>query len=281
MVTNPQHTSPLPTVLLAAFDGWNDAGSAASSAIDHLAREWEAFTVDTFDPEDYHDFQVNRPITMIDDDGVRRLEWPDTTVSVARTPMGRRVVFVQGVEPSLRWRSYCEEILQAAHEHGAELIIGVGALLADTPHTRPIPVHRTSDSPQVQEEFEIEAADYEGPSGIVGVLAQLAIEDQIPSISVWAAVPHYVAQPPSPKATLALLGAIEETLGEPLPTADLLEEARAWQRGVDELAEQDPEISDYVRQLEEAKDTSELPEATGEAIAREFERYLRRRDDRP
>lgn len=278
-MTTPEHASPPPTVLIAAFDGWNDAGSAATAAVDLMAEEWGAQTVDTFDPEDYHDFQVNRPITIVDDDGMRRLDWPDTTVSLALTPQGRRVVFVQGVEPSLRWRSYCEEIIDAARSHGVGMLISVGALLADTPHTRPIPVHRTSDDPRVQSELGIGSSDYEGPSGIVGVLSHLALEQGIPSVSVWAAVPHYVAQPPSPKATLSLLGAIEETLGEPVPTGELLEDSRAWQRGVDELADQDPEISEYVRQLEEAKDTSELPEASGEAIAREFERYLRRRDD--
>lgn len=179
----------------------------------------------------------------------------------------------------MRWRRYCEEIIDAARRHEVGMVMSVGALLADTPHTRPIPVNRTSDDPRLQVEHGVDSSDYEGPAGIVGVLSQLAQSTGIPSISVWAAVPHYVAQPPSPKAALALLGAIEETLGESVPTGDLIEESRAWQRGVDELAEQDPEISEYVRQLEEAKDTSELPEASGEAIAREFERYLRRRDD--
>lgn len=277
-MSTPERDPARPTILVAAFEGWNDAGSSASAAVELLADHWQARTVDTLDPEPYHDFQVNRPISMIDDDGRRRLEWPDTTVSVATTPAGRRVVLVQGVEPSLRWRSYCEEILTAAQRYGVEMIVCVGALLADTPHTRPIPVQRTSDDLRVQADLGIGSSDYEGPSGIVGVLAHLAIERGLSSLSVWAAVPHYVAQPPSPKATLALIGALEETLGESLPTADLFEESRAWQRGVDELADEDPEISEYVRQLEEAKDTSELPEASGEAIAREFERYLRRRD---
>jgi len=265
--------------MIAAFDGWNDAGSAATAAVDLLARAWDAEVVQKFDPEDYHDFQVNRPITM-NDNGIRRLEWPDTTISLAIAPSGRNVLFVQGVEPSLRWRSYCEEIIETGHVYGVDLLIGVGALLADTPHTRPIPTHRTSEDPRLRAELGLDRSDYEGPTGIVGVLAHLALQQHIPSVSVWAAVPHYVAQPPSPKATLAILGALEETLEEALPTEDLVEESRAWQRGVDELADQDPEISDYVRQLEEAKDTTELPEASGEAIAREFERYLRRRDER-
>lgn len=278
-MSNPQHAPDLPPVLIAAFDGWNDAGSAATAAVELLAEAWGAVPIDTLDSEDYHDFQVNRPITMVDPEGNRRLEWPDTTISIARSSSGRRVLFVQGVEPSLRWRSFADEIIASAHTYGVELLIGVGALLADTPHSRPIPVHRSSEDPRIQHELGIERSDYEGPTGILGVLGYLATERGIPSMSVWAAVPHYVAQPPSPKATLALVGALEETLGEPVPTADLEEEARAWQRGVNELAQEDPEISDYVRALEEAKDTSELPEASGEAIAREFERYLRRRDD--
>src|SRR5699024_12382472 len=139
----------------------------------------------------------------------------------------------------------------------SQVVSYVGAVIAHTPPTRPTPVHRTTNAAHIPADLGISSSDYEGPSGIVGVLAPLAIEQGLPSISVWAAAPHYVAQPPSPKATLALLGAIEETLGEPLPTGALLEDSRAWQRGVDELADQDPEISEYVRQLEEAKDTSE------------------------
>lgn len=274
-----EHSQESAPIVIAAFDGWNDAGAAATAAVDLLAQAWGATIVDTFDPEDYHDFQVNRPITLIDEAGMRRLEWPDTTVSLSKTPSGRQVVFVQGVEPSLRWRSYCEETIHAAHTHGATTVLALGALLADTPHSRPIPVHMTSDDPQAQIQFGLNSSDYEGPSGIVGVLSAMALQRGLASISGWAAVPHYVAQPPSPKATLALLRAIEDFLGEPVPIGDLEEESRAWQRGVDDLAEQDPEILEYVQQLEEAKDTSELPEASGEAIAREFERFLRRRDD--
>lgn len=278
-MSNFEHSTDLPPILIAAFDGWNDAGSAATTAVEHLASAWRAQIIDTLDPEDYHDFQVNRPITTIDNEGKRQLTWPDTTISLTRSPQGRRIVFVQGVEPSLRWRSFAEEVIQAAHAHGVEQVIGIGALLADTPHSRPIPIHRTSEDPTLQHDLGIDRSDYEGPTGILGVLTALAADQGISTVSIWAAVPHYVSQPPSPKATLALLGAIEDTLRESVPTGDLVEESRAWQRGVDELAQEDVEISDYVRQLEEAKDTSELPEASGEAIAREFERYLRRRDD--
>lgn len=268
-----------PVLLLAAFEGWNDAGNAASQAIDILAEEWDADVVHQVDPEDYHDFQVNRPQVATGPDGERELTWPGTTVAVATAPVsGRRVVLVRGIEPSMRWRTYCAELLEQAHSLDVGTVVCVGALLADVPHTRPIPVQATSDDPRVRALLAVERSDYEGPVGIVGVLAHAAHAAGLHSMSVWAAVPHYVSQPPSPKATLALLRALEEVLGEPTPLRDLAEEARAWQDGVDELAQEDPEVAEYVRQLEEAKDTADLPEASGEAIAREFERYLRRRD---
>lgn len=272
--------TPLPpALLLAAFEGWNDAGSAATQAIDLLAEAWAARVVHELDPEDYHDFQVNRPVIGRETSGERTLTWPSTTVSVARTPVsGRTVVLVRGIEPSMRWRAYCSEILEQARDLGVGTVVCVGALLADVPHTRPIPVQVSSEDPQVQAMLAVEGSDYEGPVGIVGVLATAAAATGLHTLSVWAAVPHYVAQPPSPKATLALLTALEEVLGEPTPLGDLQDEARAWQHGVDELAREDPEVAEYIHQLETAKDEAELPEASGEAIAREFERYLRRRE---
>lgn len=266
-------------LLLAAFEGWNDAGNAASQAIDLISEAWDAEVVHEVDPEDYHDFQVNRPHVATEPDGSRSLTWPGTSVSVARTPAsGRRVVLVRGIEPSMRWRSYCAELLDQAQRLGVGTVVCVGALLADVPHSRPIPVQVTSEDPRVQALLAVEGSDYEGPVGIVGVLSMAARTAGLHSISVWAAVPHYVAQPPSPKATLALLTSLEEIIGEPMPLGDLADDARAWQHGVDELAREDPEVAEYVHQLEEAKDTAELPEASGEAIAREFERYLRRRE---
>ena len=283
-MTDPQDTGPAddertPAILLAAFEGWNDAGSAASHSLELVAEAWGAQEVHELDPQDFHDFQVNRPVTMRDEDGTRVLKWPTTTISVATSPVaGRTVLLVQGIEPSFRWLDFCEEILDVAQQWDVGSVVSIGALLADVPHTRPVPCQVTSDDPGVQALLGVEGSEYEGPSGIVSVLAHLAQERGMHAMSLWAAVPHYVAQPPSPKATLALLSGLEELVGEPLPLGDLVEEARAWQAGVDELAEQDPEVAEYVRQLEEAKDTAELPEATGEAIAREFERYLRRRD---
>lgn len=266
-------------VLLAAFEGWNDAGSAATHALQHLHEAWGAEQVDELDPEEYHDFQVNRPTVGVGPDGRREITWPTTAVAVAETPRrGRRVVIVHGIEPSMRWRRYCAELLDIAAGLGVRTVVTVGALLADVPHTRPIPVNATSEDADLREVAGLEPNTYEGPTGIVGVLQHEAAARGMHALSLWAAVPHYVAHPPSPKATLAILHRIEQLVGEPVPLGELPDDAAAWQHGVDELAGEDNEIGEYVRQLEEAKDTADLPEASGEAIAREFERYLRRRD---
>ncbi|MBO1750253.1 PAC2 family protein [Actinotalea sp. BY-33] len=268
-------------VMLAAFEGWNDAGSAATQSLIHLHEVWGAEQVDELDPEEYHDFQVNRPTVGVAEDGTRRITWPTTSIAVAPSPGEGTVVLVHGIEPSMRWRTYCAEILDAAERLGVRTVVTVGALLADVPHTRPIPVTATSEDGSVQDDLGLDATTYEGPTGIVGVLQHEAARRGMHALSVWSAVPHYVAHPPSPKATLALLARIEELLGRPVPLGDLPEDAEAWQHGVDELAAEDAEIAEYVAQLEEAKDTADLPEASGEAIAREFERYLRRRDGGP
>lgn len=266
-------------VLLAAFEGWNDAGGAASQALEHLHDTWHAEQVDELDPEEYHDFQVNRPVIAVGPDGDREITWPTTAVAVTTTPRtSRTVVLVHGIEPSMRWRRYCGEILDIAQGLGVKTVVTVGALLADVPHTRPIPVNATSEDAAVREMLGLEPNTYEGPTGIVGVLQHEAAARGLRALSLWAAVPHYVAHPPSPKATLAILHRVEQLLGEPVTMGELPEDALAWQSGVDELAGEDAEIGEYVRQLEEAKDTAELPEASGEAIAQEFERYLRRRD---
>jgi proteasome assembly chaperone (PAC2) family protein len=273
-------TGPLRgPVMLAAFEGWNDAGGAATQALVHLHEVWGADRVEELDPEEYHDFQVSRPTVGVNDEGRRLISWPATSIAVATLPgSGDVVALVHGIEPSMRWRRFCSEVLDAAERLGVTTVVTLGALLADVPHSRPIPVTATSDDRDLQDALHLEASTYEGPTGIVGVLQHEATRRGMHGLSVWAAVPHYVAHPPSPKATVALLVRIEELLGEAIPLGDLPEDAEAWQHGVDELAAEDTEIAEYVAQLEEAKDTAELPEATGEAIAREFERYLRRRD---
>ncbi|WP_370290486.1 PAC2 family protein [Nocardioides sp.] len=267
-------------VVIAAFEGWNDAAESATAVIDHLMDQWDARIVAAIDPEEYYDFQVNRPTVGIDGNGFRTLTWPSTHIAVASPPeLGRDVVFIRGIEPNMRWRQFTAELLAAIDDLGGELLVTLGALLSDSPHTRPIPVSGTATEPELLDRLDLEQSTYEGPTGIVGVLQDAAVRVDLAAVSYWAAVPHYVAQPPCPKATLALLGRLEDLLEAPLPLGDLPDEARAWERGVDELAEEDEDVAEYVRSLEESRDTADLPEASGEAIAREFERYLKRRDD--
>lgn len=267
-------------VMIAAFEGWNDAAEAATAAVEHLEDVFDAEMIAAFDPEDYYDFQVNRPQIRVDESGVREIIWPTTRISVVTDPaLPRDLVIVRGIEPSMKWRSFAAELLAIADDLEVELVVTLGALLADSPHSRPIPISTAGASPYVAQLLGVEISRYEGPTGIVGVVQDACARLEVPAISLWAAVPHYVAQPPCPKATLALINHLEDVLDFSIPLADLPEESRAWELGVDELAREDQEVGDYVRALEEAKDASDLPEASGEAIAREFERYLRRRED--
>ncbi|HYB17995.1 MAG TPA: PAC2 family protein [Streptosporangiaceae bacterium] len=280
---------------IAGFEGWNDAGEAASGVVNHLGIAWQATPIGAIDPEDFYDFQVNRPVIEVEKGHTKRLIWPTTRISLARaqnldpldpdgssvpsTGLSRDVVLVHGIEPNMRWRAFSEELVRGLESLGVELVILLGALLADAPHTRPVPVTVGSSNAKLAADVavgDVGRVDYKGPTGIIGVLQHTCTGAGIPTISLWAQVPHYVSQPPNPKATLALLRGVEDILDAPLPLADLPEEARAWERGVDELAQQDSEVADYVRTLEQAKDAMELPEASGDAIAREFERYFRR-----
>ncbi|MBM9459041.1 PAC2 family protein [Nocardioides sp. zg-536] len=265
-------------VVIAAFEGWNDAAESATSLVDHLMEVWDAHVVAAIDPDEYYDFQVNRPVVGIDENGFRKLTWPSTHVAVASPPgLDRDVILIRGIEPNMRWRQFTAELLAVIDELGGELLVTLGALLSDSPHSRPIPVSGSSTEPELMDLLTLEHSTYEGPTGIVGVLQDACVKVDLPAVSFWAAVPHYVAQPPCPKATLALLGKLEDLLEMPIPLGDLPDDAIAWERGVDELAEEDEDIADYVRSLEESRDTVDLPEASGEAIAREFERYLKRR----
>lgn len=266
-------------VLIAAFEGWNDAGEASSGVLAHLESEWKATPLVELDPEDYYDFQVTRPVIELGDGLTRSIVWPTTRLLLARPPGAKRdVVLLRGIEPNMRWRSFCAEIVGLCHDLGIELAILLGALLNDSPHTRPVPITGSVSDLGLARALNLELTKYEGPTGIVGVLQHTLGTAGLQTVSLWASVPHYVAQPPNPKATLALLRRIEDMLDIPMPYGDLAEEARAWEHGVDELAAQDTEVAEYVRELEERKDAAELPEASGDAIAAEFERYLRRRD---
>jgi len=265
-------------VVIAAFEGWNDAGDAATAAVEHLEVAWSARPVAAIDPDDYYDFQVNRPTVTLIDGLTRRIQWPTTRLSLCRLEK-RDVVLIRGLEPNMRWRAFCDELLGICHELEVEMCVTLGALLADAPHSRPVPVTGTASDAAMAARLRLDRSRYEGPTGIVGVFHEACLRAELPTVSFWAAVPHYVSQPPCPKATLALLHRVEDLLELPVPLGDLPESARAWERGVDELAEEDSEVAEYVHSLEQRDDITELPEATGDEIAKEFERYLRRGGD--
>jgi proteasome assembly chaperone (PAC2) family protein len=267
-------------MLVAAFEGWNDAADAATGAVEHLETVFNARTIGMIDPDDYYDFQVNRPNVSMGEGNVRQIEWPTTRISVARLPgTSRDLVLLRGLEPNMRWRGFCEELVEGAHALEIDLVATLGALLADTPHTRPVPVSGSASDAATAAQLDVEPSRYEGPTGIVGVFGEACRTAGLASVSFWAAVPHYVAQPPCPKATLALLRRIEDLLDVPIPLGDLVERSRLWERQVDELAAGDSDVAEYVRSLESREPETELPEASGDAIAREFERYLRRRSE--
>ncbi|MGM7667319.1 PAC2 family protein [Microbacterium sp. A93] len=266
-----------PVVMIAAFEGWNDAGDAATSAVDALRHQWRASAAGSLTDGDYYDYQFTRPTVVRDADGLGTLSWPRTRMYRASDLHGVDVVLVSGAEPSYRWQAFTAELLTHAAEQNVDAVIMLGALLADVPHTRPLPATPASADPELRELLGAARPTYEGPTGIVGVVTDTAARSGLPTVSVWATVPHYVSQAPSPKAELALLRRVEDLLQIPLDLTELAEDAAAWERGVNELAGEDPDVAAYVEQLERARDTEELPEATGEAIAEEFERYLRRR----
>lgn len=266
-------------VLVSAFEGWNDAAEAATGLIDHVLNEFTGQRFADVDPEDYYDFQVNRPVISVGERGAREITWPATSAYAVPIPGGPDLIVVRGIEPSMRWRTFINEIIGLAFELDVDRVVTIGSLLADTPHTRPVPVTSVASDPAIAERLGVELTRYEGPTGIVGALTEGFTRAGIETLSFWAAVPHYVAQSPCPKATLALLHAVEDALAITIPTGDLEDESLAWERGVDELAHDDEEVADYVKSLEEARDTADLPEASGDAIAKEFERYLRKRDD--
>ena len=272
----PQLRSP---ILIAAFEGWNDAGESASGVIDHLLDQWQAEEIAYFDPENYYDFQVNRPTVRLSELGTREIEWPTTSFySITLPHASRDIVLVRGIEPSMRWRSYVEEFLGYCDDLEIELIVTLGALLSETPHTRPLHVIGSGSDAEVVNRYSLNVSSYEGPTGIVGALQEACSRLEKKALSLWVQVPHYVSQPPCPKGSLALISRLEDLLSIDLPLGDLEEESKAWETGVNQLASEDAEVASYVSNLEEQQDATDLPEASGDAIAREFERYLRHRD---
>ena len=264
--------------MIAAFEGWNDAADAATSTVDHLLEQWDAEMFAELDPEDFYDFQAVRPILTPAESGVREIVWPTPTLYVAHPPhQDRDVLLLRAVEPNYRWQTFCASVIEIARAAGVTELVTLGALLADSPHTRPVPISGTTNDPVMMERLSLDQARYSGPIGITTVLSDIAAREGLVTASIWAAVPHYAAEPPCYKATLALLGAVEDAIGTGLPQGVLREMSEAWQRGADDLMEQDEDLAEYIRTLENERDEGDLPEASGDAIAREFERYLRRR----
>jgi proteasome assembly chaperone (PAC2) family protein len=274
-------------VMVMAFSGWNDAAEAASGAVEHLLSGWRNISDDVVpeliadvESEDYYDFQVNRPVVSIDESQIRSITWPTTQVFGLSIPsMARDLVIVTGVEPSMRWKSFTSDLLDLADDLEVSLIVTLGSLLADTPHTRPITVTGTGAHPSISARLGVSVSKYEGPTGILGIIQDGCMRRGIDAISLWAAVPHYASNAPSPKATLALINTLEDFLDISIPLSDLPEAADAWEKDVNDLAAEDNEVAEYVKALEESKDAAELPEVSGDSIAKEFERYLRRQKD--
>jgi proteasome assembly chaperone (PAC2) family protein len=272
-------------VMVIAFTGWNDAGEAASGALAHLLGAWREDEtsilpelIADIDSEEFYDFQVNRPIIDLDESQIRSITWPTTRVFGIATPhLPNDFVIVQGAEPSMRWKYFTREILDLADDLDVSLVITLGSLLADAPHSRSISVTGTGGHPDLAQRLGVETSRYEGPTGILGIIQDNCFKRGIDAISLWAAVPHYASQSPSPKASLALINALEDFLEIDLPLGELPVESTQWEAAVDSMAKEDSDIAEYIKSLEESKDATEIPEASGESIAKEFERYLRRR----
>jgi proteasome assembly chaperone (PAC2) family protein len=266
-------------VLVAGFEGWNDAASAASEAAGWLTRQFGATKMASMDPEEHFDFQSARPTVELVDGVTRDLTWPANEFFAVPVD-ARDLVVLRGVEPNLRWPSFCREVLGVASETGCEMVVTLGALLADVPHTRPVRVTGATTDPELMASLHLQRSRYEGPTGIVGVLHDTARATGIASASLWAPVPHYVSTPPNPLATRALLDRLAQLLGTAFELGDLDELSQAWQTRVDEVVSQDDDVRSYVGQLEERYDTeAETDIPSGEGLADEVEQFLRDRGD--
>src|SRR5205085_209012 len=269
-------------VLVAAFRGWNDGGQGATLAAGYLAKQWEAEQFAEIEPEDFYDFQAMRPQVSLEDGLTRKLEWPENSFFHARIPgTDRDAVILIGTEPNLRWRTFAGLVLGLAQDLGVERIVTFGSLLADVPHTRPAPVTAAATDAQMVEELGLEPSRYEGPTGIVGVLLDAARKASIPSLSLWAAVPHYVSLAPSPRAALALVNRFGELLDLDVDVTDLEQAADEYSDQVSEAVSADADTAAYVEELERRVDMisaeEELP--SGDTLAAELTRFLREREE--
>jgi len=280
-LSEPEMSNP---ILVIAFEGWNDAGDAATTAANYIARRWDADEFATLDPEPFYDFSSNRPMVRLDEHHVRRLEWPANSFSHLRLDDGRDVVVLTGVEPRLRWRTFCEQITGIATRVDASLVITLGALLAEVHHANPIEVVGSSSDPALAESLGLHPSRYEGPTGIVGVLHQALGQMSTPTMSLWASVPTYVPSSTSPKAALALVERLANVLAVPLAATDLHIASSSYERQIDDLLSDDEELAEYAAQIlldalddEPEEDSSEQSDAEvdPEALIEELEQYLR------
>ena len=269
-------------VLVAAFRGWNDGAQAASLAAGYLAKTWGAERFAEVDPEEFFDFQATRPHVSLEEGLTRRIDWPETVFYHAAVPgIERDVVLLLGIEPNMRWRTFCDLIVGVVVDLGVELAVTLGSLLADVPHTRPAPVTGSATDPRLIEEYGLANSRYEGPTGIVGVLHDACRRAGLDSISLWAAVPHYVSLAPSPRAALALCERLGSLLGTHVDTAELESAVETYSDQVTEAVSSDPETAAYVEQLEQRSDElgEEVDIPSGESLAAELTRFLRERDE--
>ncbi len=269
--------------LVCAFRGWNDAGDAASAALSYVGAELEAERFATIDPEEFYDFQATRPRVQLSDTRVREITWPEVEVYAARVPRAPRdLVIVQGSEPSFRWRSFCQLVLDLAEALDVQLVVTLGALLADVPHTHPVSITGLASDERLVDSVGLRASNYEGPTGIVGVLHTACTEGGLPAASLWATVPHYVAAAPNPKAALALVRKLESLVGVAVDATELETAAADYERQVNLAVQSDPDVQAFVERLEAAaaEEDEELGPTdvpSGDVIARDFQRFLRQR----
>jgi len=268
---------------VCSFKGWNDAAESASAALSFASSKWGAERLGAIDPEEFFDFQVTRPTVRLSEGRTREIEWPELVIESA-SPDGadRDVVFLSGAEPNLRWKGFSATVIEAAQQLGVEMVISLGALLADIPHTRPVQVTGIAADPELVARLGFSEARYEGPTGIVGVLHDACARAGLVTASLWAPVPHYVATVPSPKATLALLRRLEDLLEIPIDTSELDEAAVEYERRLDEAVASEPEVRALVERLEQQADEQDisfrnLP--SGESIAKDFERFLKEQNE--
>lgn len=277
----PQLRSP---VLVASFSGWNDAASAASTALGAIGSSLETELVARIDPEEFFDFQANRPTIDISAGQLQGVEWPDNLL-VAATAEGaeRDLLLISGTEPSTRWRTFCNAVLDVADACGVESVVTFGSLIADVAHTRPVPVTGLATSEEMIDQLGFEDVAYEGPTGVLGIFHAICRERGIAAASLWAAVPHYAAAVPNPKAGLALLRRLEGMIGIAVEASELEEAASAFEHQVTQAVAQNPEIKEMVERLEEQQDEvagfSQEDVPSGDAIAQEFQRFLRQQND--